>query len=190
MSKDSCIKTYLWCNIINLQYFKFTWQSQTQLLLETKIRLLYRECIVVRMLLLTTLLLASSTRALEDMEKSSCCESITLSSGGMGDFYQVSSVFWSVGYIFKNSLIFKSFSIGGRWGGGKSIFSDASPYTYLQFSTILFLQSERLGLFVRSGSSSSGRGIYTQSQGDNYLFYLVGWVHSSNNQVRFTQNTV
>merc|ERR1712168_925916 len=76
--------------------------------------------IVVRMLLLTTLLLASSTRALEDVEKGSCCESITLSSGGMGDFYQ----------------------------------------------------GERLGVFIRSGSSSSGRGIYTQSQGDNYLFFL------------------
>merc|ERR1719400_1589882 len=72
------------------------------------------------MLLLTTLLLATSAMALEDAEKGSCCESITLSSGGMGDFYQ----------------------------------------------------GERLGLFVRSGSSSSGRGIYTQSQGDNYLFYL------------------
>merc|ERR1739842_216927 len=76
--------------------------------------------IVVRMLLLTTLLLASSTRALEDVEKGSCCESITLSSGGMGGFYQ----------------------------------------------------GERLGVFIRSGSSSSGRGIYTQSQGDNYLFFL------------------
>merc|ERR1712025_619477 len=76
--------------------------------------------IVARMLLLSTLLLAASTRVLEELDNDSCCESITLSSGGMGDFYQ----------------------------------------------------GERLGVFVRSGSSSSGRGIYTQNQGDNYLFYL------------------
>merc|ERR1712098_74942 len=77
--------------------------------------------IVVTMLLLCTLILAAYTTALKDGENGSCCESITLSSGGMGDFYQ----------------------------------------------------GERLGHFVRSGSSSSGRAIYTQTEGTNHLFYLV-----------------
>merc|ERR1712154_119997 len=72
------------------------------------------------MLLLCTLILAAYTTALVDGENGSCCESVTLSSGGMGDFYQ----------------------------------------------------GERLGHFVRSGSSSSGRAIYTQSEGTNHLFYL------------------
>ena len=64
-------------------------------MLDTQIRLYtYRaklvKCIVARMLLLTTLILAASTRALEEVDNGSCCDSITLSSGGMGDFYQVS----------------------------------------------------------------------------------------------------
>merc|ERR1719300_875992 len=53
--------------------------------------------------------------------KASCCDSITLSSGGMGDFYQ----------------------------------------------------AERLGLYIKSGSSSSGKSIYSQQGGSNYLFYLA-----------------
>ena len=50
-----------------------------------------------------------------------CCESFSLESGGMGDFYQGS----------------------------------------------------RLGKYVLTGTSSSGRGIYSQTSGNNYLFYLV-----------------
>merc|ERR1712123_144930 len=69
------------------------------------------------------LLLAVCASALEDDSdsvKASCCDSFTLSSGGMGDFYQ----------------------------------------------------GERMGLFVSSGSSSSGRSVYQQSGGENFLFYL------------------
>ena len=50
-----------------------------------------------------------------------CCDSVTLQSGGMGDFYQGS----------------------------------------------------RLGKYDLVGTSSSGRGIYSQTNGANYLFYLV-----------------
>eukprot|EP00092_Neocalanus_flemingeri_P096558 GFUD01122927.1.p1 GENE.GFUD01122927.1~~GFUD01122927.1.p1 ORF type:complete len:202 (-),score=45.03 GFUD01122927.1:47-622(-) len=69
------------------------------------------------------ILLAISAPGLADDSfsvKSSCCDAITLDSGGMGDFYQ----------------------------------------------------GERLGQFVRSGSSSSGRSIYQQSSGSNFLYYL------------------
>merc|ERR1712228_46091 len=57
----------------------------------------------------------------DEPKKSSCCETISIRSGGMGDFYQ----------------------------------------------------GERLGEFVKSGSSSSGRSIYKQTEGANYLFYLA-----------------
>merc|ERR1719365_406036 len=37
-----------------------------------------------------------------------------------------------------------------------------------------FYQGSRLGHYVLSGSSSSGKSIYTQTNGDNYMFYLPG----------------
>ena len=36
-----------------------------------------------------------------------------------------------------------------------------------------FYQGTRLGKYVLSGQSSSGRGVYSQQGGDNYLFFLV-----------------
>ena len=36
-----------------------------------------------------------------------------------------------------------------------------------------FYQGSRLGKYVLSGTSSSGKGIYSQTNGANYLFYLV-----------------
>ena len=73
----------------------------------------------------------------------SCCDSLILESGGMGDYYQVST-------------------------------HSSSPVIDKHKHFIcLCLQGSRLGKYILSGSSSSGRGIYTQQGGDNYLFFLV-----------------
>merc|ERR1712154_527266 len=53
--------------------------------------------LVTMLLLISTLLIASFNLALEDGANGSCCESITLSSGGMGDFYQSAKSVWMVG---------------------------------------------------------------------------------------------
>merc|ERR1712154_230267 len=76
---------------------------------------------VTMQLFLSSILLTFITISVGDeAKKSDCCETISIRSGGMGDFYQ----------------------------------------------------GERLGEYVKSGSSSSGRSIYQQSGGSNYLFYL------------------
>ena len=70
-----------------------------------------------------TILFLSETLGLEedDTDTRSCCDSLVLESGGMGDFYQGS----------------------------------------------------RLGKYIQTGQSSGGHGIYSQTNGDNYLFYLA-----------------
>ena len=42
----------------------------------------------------------------------------------------------------------------------------------------LCYQGTRLGKYVLAGTSSSGKGIYSQTNGDNYLFYLVSFTTS------------
>merc|ERR1711872_268623 len=77
---------------------------------------------VTMQLFLSSILLTFITISVGDeAKKSGCCETISIRSGGMGDFYQ----------------------------------------------------GERLGEYIKSGSSSSGKSIYSQQGGSNYLFYLA-----------------
>ena len=81
---------------------------------------------------------------------SACCDTLRLESGGMGDFYQENGE-----------------RILPLWP--REVFITPGVFSLFYDS----LQGSRLGHYVLSGSSSSGKSIYTQTNGDNYMFYLV-----------------
>ena len=82
-----------------------------------------------------------------------CCESFRLEPGGMGDFYQVG-----------NSSDKENISLAR---------SEKSSYDMELVVIVICHQGSRLGKYELAGSSSSGKGIYSQTNGENFLFYLV-----------------